>query len=278
MIAQFPLPYPDELLYSRVCRYHIRSGNACVSHTSLELYGQRHTHPHFEYFNVFTDEALRWVCRQKSLSDVIMTETMYPVHCRFYSRKCREMRLLFLATGRPLASQQKRYALRYCPQCAVEDREQYGETYWRRAHQIPHIDVCPTHGCRLVECNEVLDAWKSPKYFDAETLARKESSPMGSKTEIRLARYAAAVMNAPLPKDDTLHPAEYFQERLVGKGGDVRLWLRDNVVRLYDEYVAHFAGVDVFELGAFADLLEGTRVSFLFFCQMGEFLQIAPPE
>lgn len=27
MISFFPMPYPDELWYSVICRYHIRSGN-----------------------------------------------------------------------------------------------------------------------------------------------------------------------------------------------------------------------------------------------------------
>ena len=26
----FPTPYPDEILYSVLCRYHVRGGNACI--------------------------------------------------------------------------------------------------------------------------------------------------------------------------------------------------------------------------------------------------------
>ncbi|MBR1752184.1 MAG: TniQ family protein [Ruminococcus sp.] len=40
--------------------------------------------------------------------------------------------------------------LRYCPVCAADDREKYGETYWHRVHQIPEISVCAKHRCRLV--------------------------------------------------------------------------------------------------------------------------------
>ena len=32
MIPFFPTPYPDELWYSVICRYHIRSGNPCNAH------------------------------------------------------------------------------------------------------------------------------------------------------------------------------------------------------------------------------------------------------
>ena len=39
MIPFFPAPYPDELWYSVICRYHIRSGNPSVKYSIRELYG-----------------------------------------------------------------------------------------------------------------------------------------------------------------------------------------------------------------------------------------------
>lgn len=35
MIPFFPTPYPDELWYSVICRYHIRSGNPSVKYALL---------------------------------------------------------------------------------------------------------------------------------------------------------------------------------------------------------------------------------------------------
>ena len=42
MISFFPTPYPDELWYSVICRYHIRSGNPSVKYSIRELYGTNH--------------------------------------------------------------------------------------------------------------------------------------------------------------------------------------------------------------------------------------------
>lgn len=39
MISFFPSPYPDELWYSVICRYHVHSGNYCAKHTMRQLYG-----------------------------------------------------------------------------------------------------------------------------------------------------------------------------------------------------------------------------------------------
>lgn len=39
--------------------------------------------------------------------------------------------------------------LRYCPRCSEEDRATHGVAYWRRAHQLPGVVVCPDHGAAL---------------------------------------------------------------------------------------------------------------------------------
>jgi hypothetical protein len=35
--------------------------------------------------------------------------------------------------------------LRYCPSCAAEERLRLGECYWHCLHQLPGVEVCPTH-------------------------------------------------------------------------------------------------------------------------------------
>ncbi len=38
---------------------------------------------------------------------------------------------------------------RFCPHCVREDLAHYGESYWRRAHQLPGVFFCPDHGAYL---------------------------------------------------------------------------------------------------------------------------------
>ena len=45
MISFFPSPYPDELWYSVICRYHVHSGNYCAKHTLRQLYGDNFCAP-----------------------------------------------------------------------------------------------------------------------------------------------------------------------------------------------------------------------------------------
>lgn len=41
------------------------------------------------------------------------------------------------------------HRLYFCPECALEDFELYGESYWHRAHNLPATQVCVLHGIEL---------------------------------------------------------------------------------------------------------------------------------
>jgi hypothetical protein len=43
MVSFFPKPYPDEILYSVIARYHIRSGNTSTKVTLTELFNSSST-------------------------------------------------------------------------------------------------------------------------------------------------------------------------------------------------------------------------------------------
>lgn len=39
--------------------------------------------------------------------------------------------------------------LRFCPRCQTEDRELFKQAYWHRLHQLPGVEVCPSHAVFL---------------------------------------------------------------------------------------------------------------------------------
>lgn len=162
MISFFPTPYPDELWYSVICRYHIRSGNPCIKYTLNELYG---TH----YYN-----ASLFLCgpvlhllallpkNTLSVEQVIFDHTLFPYYARFFtiSRKKSSYKYTLLGDSRAIhrlgiyqSKGNKFSTLRYCPLCLQEDFNKYGEPYWHRLHQLPEMSICPRHRCWLVETN-----------------------------------------------------------------------------------------------------------------------------
>ena len=154
MIAFFPEFYPDELIYSGISRYHQRSGYSLLVSTIDDIYQHRTVRPSFEFVNSFTEDALDWMTRNTTFEELIINHTMFPFYAYFFSFEKKEKayealirqegnwtNLLSLGKG-------ERF-FRYCPLCAKEDRDTYGEAFWHRIHQIHRLKVCPFHSCYL---------------------------------------------------------------------------------------------------------------------------------
>lgn len=78
MITQFPKIYPDELLYSQLARYHVRSGNLAYIFTAEQLFQTKTVRPDVEFLNSYTQDTLSVITSTMSLADVIMKHTMFP--------------------------------------------------------------------------------------------------------------------------------------------------------------------------------------------------------
>ena len=98
---------------------------------------------------------------------------------------------------------QKRY-LRYCPACVKEDRVKYAETYWHRIHQMIGIDICPIHGCNLVDSDVEISSRARPALKTAEEKAICEEIICSeNNVEFELAQYVMKVFQADMNFDDT---------------------------------------------------------------------------
>lgn len=155
-----PVGYPDELWYSRLTRYHRRSGNQYNSATIHELgipyVNARRKVPIYgtgyimsQYYEKRNDEEGFW--------SAVRNNTLEPFFLRFYPVKKRlEYYELSRSSGRKkyismINASNQAAPLRYCPLCFKEDMENYGESYWHRIHQIPAVTVCPKHLCRVFD-------------------------------------------------------------------------------------------------------------------------------
>lgn len=85
MLSFFPILYPDELLYSALARYHIRSGNKSFRQTDLELFGYSSQ----QLCKVTLTNNLNYLVKNLSLfsqitvSDLLQNHTLYPFYATF---------------------------------------------------------------------------------------------------------------------------------------------------------------------------------------------------
>lgn len=158
MICFFPALYEDELLNSWFARYHVQSGHLSYRATAEDLFQNKDTIPSPEFLVPLTQDAYRAVTREKRFEELVEKHTMLPYYICFlpldrrkraYEQILAMDRKFYDALYIRRKKTERRQYLRYCPLCAVSDRERYGETYWHRKHQLTEIDICLEHGCRL---------------------------------------------------------------------------------------------------------------------------------
>jgi hypothetical protein len=162
MIGTYPTIIPGELFYSACARFHRRLNGRGNKATLSQLFGSRtaaavtdlpcrlgeferallpghvytarriaERHTLLPYLTAFLPPG-----RSRALFDDIRGEGGGRVHRR---------------SGLSAARVPLPERLRYCPRCAPEDAAEYGEPFWRRAHQAPGVLVCVRHGVLLEE-------------------------------------------------------------------------------------------------------------------------------
>jgi len=178
MLGFFPTPYPDELLYSTIARYHLRSGNLSPKCTLQELFNTRHAIAtadlpcHLEALTTNLSPI-----SDKPVEEWIQHHTLYPFYAPFLSQeRSQQLRMTMISdkgagihdlSGIRASSIQPPKYFRFCPQCIQEDQEIYGELYWHRSHQVPGVLVCAQHGKVLLDSSVPIQGMNRHKYCAA---------------------------------------------------------------------------------------------------------------
>lgn len=207
MIVYMPIIYPDELVYSWFCRYYVHSG--CFSHKMAlqELYCKRSDNPSKEFIGNLNHDAMKKINEIYSLDKLVLGHTMYPQYARFIPLEQKKEALyrlghepcdvhhLFCVLPRNEGEQY----LKFCPMCAREDRETYGEAYWHRKHQIRNMSICTKHKCRLNASNVLAKSEQSFTFCPAENYIGNEEAVVESDPlVIQFASYLDSVFDAPI--------------------------------------------------------------------------------
>ncbi len=154
-IYLFPLIYPDELHVSQVSRFHNGSGNLSAEISYQQIYDSAPfclTHWIPKYLERFAaklpgDATL-------NVENLLRQTTLFPLF-EVYGNA----RLSLSGDAMPIANQivnmPKRIVgesgeMHLCVDCLRGDRDEWGQPYIHRAHQIPGVQVCWCHEARLL--------------------------------------------------------------------------------------------------------------------------------
>ncbi|MED4588343.1 TniQ family protein [Priestia flexa] len=150
-------PYPDELIYSAISRFHFYSGNTSFVETLEELFQSRSLVPSIEFGSHFST-LVQNLGSNYSVESLLAQNTIYPYFAPFITIERQKKLFEDVSTngqgihGRLGISGGKisrKQGLFYCSKCANNDINIFGEPYVHREHQLQGIEYCPHHELTL---------------------------------------------------------------------------------------------------------------------------------
>lgn len=212
MLPFFTDPYPNELIYSAIARYHFYHGNINFKDTLEELFQSRTVVASLEIGSRFSI-LVENIGPNHSVESLMVDHTIYPYYAPFFS-KTRQKDILIDVKGiggklhdrlgRVAGSICRKSGIYYCSNCASEDIERYGEPFIHREHQLQGIDYCANHKCKLRKY--AIDSSMRSRFeyirFEEQLLdlsaSGEEDSNEFKEIQIKLAKMANQLFQIPL--------------------------------------------------------------------------------
>ncbi|REB11006.1 hypothetical protein DVB69_01315 [Sporosarcina sp. BI001-red] len=156
LINYFPVLYEDELLYSVIARYRRKCGIVSSSALLKDIFGKKIILKS-TYFPKHIDKLVGNlpITTKITTKELICGHTMFPFYTSFISEEktISAYKMMSEGTGKSIEGRigmggstvKSNIYLRYCPLCFGNDIELYGESYFRRMHQIVGGLYCLKH-------------------------------------------------------------------------------------------------------------------------------------
>lgn len=290
MIAYLPEIYEDELVYSWLCRYYVHSGALTHKMALSDIFCKRSDNPSKEFLGNINPEMMQKIAEIYPIKTLILEHTMFPQYARFVPLAQRKKALhhlefdnidvhhLFSVLPR---SDTDRF-MKYCPMCAEEDRQKYGETYWHRKHNIRGVTTCYKHGCLLEHSTVTAKSENTFTFCPAEEYA-KITAPtfINPSPSQKFTEYITEVFDSPLsfktdiPISATLYYA-MAETKYMKSTGKMR-----NTQQFYNDLKTYYEEMGIENIASFYQiqrLLLGDRFDFSVVCQIAFFLGMSVKE
>lgn len=268
LLGFFPTLYPDEILYSVMARYKIRSGTVSSKATVGDLFG---TKTHRAIIELPTNLASFLhqlpIGAEYVADEFISNHTLLPFYAPFLPEERVRLAIeaMLLNGGRGIynivgvtASSVKPFKfLRFCPNCFKADEDTFGEAYWHRIQQVPGVAVCPVHKVLLQDSIASIHDI-NPHHYQACTEAVCAIRPYAIRYSVRameeLSNFSQDVdwlMHTRLASKGLIWYRERYLEALIQKGiatPNGRVFQRDlllDFTQFYSKEYLHLMQSDV---------------------------------
>lgn len=288
MIGFFPSIYEDELVYSLLARYYVRTGYMAYAYVAEDLFENKGDSPSIEFVNPYKAEIRDRLTKDVSMWRVVEKHTMFSSYARFLPvmRKRKAFESLMACTGNydnllalPRVKTGAERHLLYCPVCAKEDREENGEAYWHRKHQIRGIVVCSQHRCFLKESDILISGKTSPMFYAAEQVIPYNDSAKYCQNEVilSLAEYMGAVFDESVDMQSEIGIGAFLHSQMEGtrylsprgQQRKITAFCKD-----FSEFYKELPGNDFGSVEQMQKIFNGYRYGFQEVCMIAYFLKV----
>lgn len=231
MMINFPVPYPEELLYSLVARAGLRQGIISPKQLLDEVFGSRSVIATLDLPNHVTDIA-RWLPERFDAELLVYKHTLFPIYAPFVPEKRRKQCLIemfnrskgsvHLALGVAASSVKTPDVVKYCPKCLQQQRSEYGEYYWQRSWQVTGVDSCQEHG-GLVDTQITRPLVSRHEYIAAspEHCPNRIQTLSGTQSNW-VTRQVTSLLKQPSRRSPSFMQWSQYYKRLAERNGFVR--------------------------------------------------------
>ncbi len=284
MIAYLPELFPGELFYSYLARYYCHT-TPVYSNAIGDILEKRTIRPDIEFINRLNENARDVITKRISMKELVLEHTMFPT-ARFIPASRRNFALESMIAQEgdvhnllPLPTVKKPRCLKYCPMCAMEMREVYGEAYWTRQANIRNIDVCVKHRCRLKATNIEISGKKSGRLYVADAeIEDIEPEFVDDGLELEFAQYMTDVFQIPINMENSVDIGKFLNTKLEGtKYLSTRGKMR-NISLLFDDIMKFYEKLPnqgINQISQMQKIFTGYRWDFYEICQIAFFLRIS---
>ncbi|HHM2830761.1 TPA: TnsD family transposase [Staphylococcus aureus] len=209
MLPFFTDPYPNELIYSAIARYHFYSGNIDYKDTLEEVFQSRSVIPSVEIGSHF-HALVQQMGNHYSVEKLLAKHTIYPFYAPFLSKQRQQEIMqdvqgdgkgLYTRLGMVSGGICKKDGLYYCSQCAQADIDKYDEPYIHREHQLQGINLCAHHDLQLKKYPDDFTEQSRIKFirFEAKrmdfSILEEVKSLDNTDIQVKLAKMAYRLLN-----------------------------------------------------------------------------------
>ena len=261
-MLNFPLPYPDELIYSTIARAGVRLGITSPKQLLDEVFDDRKVIATVDLPNQLSSVVNQLPDRfGYDVEKLAYQHTLFPAYAPFTTEDRRQKCLqwmssssqgaIHMALGVAASRVKQEQTLRYCPQCLDEQKQYYGEYFWARRWQLAGASCCMKHG-QLHEAKPMRHGYHRHQFFPASPqLCPHDETKPAQEQDKRVALQIHHLLKASSKKSASFEQWSSYYKKLAlqakcNRGQQIQYEeIKEKVIQYWTEKWLHSKGLQI---------------------------------